>query len=423
VRGCAIKILFLTQLCPYPPSSGGAIKTYNFLKHLGARHDVSLLTFVRSGDEVQFLSHLAPYCRGIDFCVIGRSRLLNMRYALKSLLAGRSFIITRDWHPDMYAKVRNLLDNQPDLIYVDHLQMFQFVPDPPPCPVVLDDHNIEWRIIERFASAGAAPFRRLFASLEWRKLRSYELDACRRAGLVFTVTPQDKSVLVSSGIPEQKIVSLPVGVDVDSFTPVRSTADDRKVLTFGTMSWPPNVDAVTYFVRAIYPLVKRQVSDVRFTVIGANPPREIRALEDQDRSINIAGFVEDIQAAAQGAAAFVAPLRIGSGIRVKILDAMAMGLPVVTTSVGCEGILLQPGEHALVTDAPGEFADAVVHLLLDPRERLCLGSAGRKLVESLYSWPPILHRLDQALSMFPANRESRYKAPQVPSSGSLNPGT
>ena len=397
---CAIKILFLTQLCPYPPSSGSAVKTYNVLKHLGSRHEVSLLTFIRSKSEIPYLSHLAPYCREMDFCMLRRSKALNARHAVTSLLAGKSFIVARDWRPGMHAKVRNLPNGKPDLIYVDHLQMFQFVPDPPPCPVILDDHNIEWRIIERFASAGTPLLQRLFASLEWRRLREYELDACRRADQVFTVTSEDKSVLVSHGVSPEKVVPLPVGVDVDSFRPVRSTGEDRKVLTFGTMSWPPNADSVTYFVGAVYPLIRRKVRGVQFTVVGANPPPKIKALGERDPSINVTGFVDDIQTAAQGAAAFVAPLRIGSGMRVKILDAMAMELPVVTTSVGCEGILLRPGEHALVADAPGEFADAVVHLLLNPNERVRLGSAGRNLVKSLYSWPPILRQLDQALSRF-----------------------
>ena len=397
---CAIKIVFLTQLCPYPPSSGSAIKSYNVLKHLGARHDVSLLTFIRSEREASSLSHLSPYCREVDFCVVRRSKALNLRDALKSLLTGTSFIVTRDWQPAMHAKAQKLLNRRPDLIYVDHLQMFQFVPDPLPCPIVLDDHNIEWRIVERFASAGGPPLQRLFASLEWHKLRSYELDASRKADLVFTVTAQDKDVLVASGISPEKIAALPVGVDTERFKPIRLAADDKKVLTFGTMSWPPNADAVAYFVKAVYPLVKGRVHDVRFSIVGANPPREIKALAERDRTISVTGFVDDIQAAAQGTAAFVVPLRIGSGIRVKILDAMAMGLPVVTTSVGCEGILLRPGEHAFVADTPGEFANAVVHLLLNPDERMRLGSAGRNLVASHYSWPPILHQLDQALSRF-----------------------
>lgn len=298
----------------------------------------------------------------------------------------------------MHEKVLREIRKRPDLIYVDHLQMSQFVPNPRPCPVLLDEHNVEWRIIQRYsATESSLPFR-LFAALEWRRLRDYELSACEAADLVFTVTRDDKDTLVAHGIPPEKIVSLPVGVDTNYFTPVRSRPGDRKILTFGTMSWPPNADSVAWFVKAVYPLVKRQIADVHFAAVGANPPPRLSALSRRDPTIDIPGFVEDIRTAAPGTAAFVVPLRIGSGMRVKIVDAMAMALPVVTTSVGCEGIALQPGTHALVADDPREFAEHVVSLLLHYPKRQRLGLAGRELVERSYSWPSILQRLDEALT-------------------------
>lgn len=394
----SVKILFLTQLCPYPPSSGSAIKSYNVLRHLGARHEVSLLTFVRSGGEEPALSHLSQYCRAVDSCVIRRSARLNLLNAAKSLLRSECFVVSRDRHPAMCDKVLELLADGPDLIYVDHLQMFQFVPQPAPCPVLLDDHNVEWRIIERFASADTPLAQRLFARLEWRKLRSYELDACRRADVVLTVTPQDREVLVSNAVPAEKVVALPVGVDTERLKPLRLPGNGEKVLTLGTMSWPPNADAVAYFAKSMYPRIKSEVPGVRFTIVGADPPPEIVALAARDPSVEVTGYVDDIRTAVEGTGAFVVPLRIGSGMRVKILDAMALGLPVVTTSIGCEGIALRPGEHALVADTPDRFADAVIRLLRDHDERARLGSAGRRLVEGSYSWPRILSRLDRILS-------------------------
>lgn len=397
LRGDTIKVLFITQLCPYPPSSGGAIKTYNILKYLGSRHEVSLLTFIRRESETLLLSNLSEYCRRIDFCMIHRSEWLNVLHAARSLLTNRSFVIARDWHPGMWAKVSAFLEDSPDVIYVDHLQMAQYVPHPAPCPVLLDDHNVEWRIIERFASAGTPLLQRLFASLEWRRLRSYELDACSKADRVLTVTPQDRDVLASNGVPVGKVFPLPVGVDTDQLKPIALSAKTSKVLTFGTMSWPPNVDAVSYFGESIYPLVRREVPDAEFDVVGANPPPKIASLSRRDPSIKVTGYVEDIRAAAEGAAVFVVPLRIGSGMRVKILDAMALGLPIVTTSIGCEGISLVPGEHALVADTPREFAGAVVRLLRDYRERIRLGRAGRALAENVYAWPHVLRHFDTVL--------------------------
>lgn len=392
-----MRILFLTQICPYPPANGSAIKTYNILKHLGARHEIELLLFVRGESDIAALEHLRPYCREIVHCMMKRSAKSDLAYAARSLVSGASFIISRDRRMEMEAEVLARLKGPPDLIYADHLQMAQYVPAAAPCPVLLDEHNVEWRIIERFASRGVSLPRRLFASVEWRKLRSYELSACQRADFVLTVTAHDRDVLAEHGIPDGKITPLPVGVDTEYFRPARGRKDSRHILFFGAMSWPPNADAVSHFVERIYPLVKREVPDARLTVLGANPPPEIRSLAERDSSIAVTGFVDDIRPYCEDACVFVVPLRIGSGMRVKILDAMALGLPVVTTSVGCEGISLRHGEHALVADDPREFAESVVRLIRDDEIRSKLASQGRRLVEECYSWPPILSRLDRVL--------------------------
>lgn len=394
-----MNILFLTQICPYPPTNGSAIKTYNILKHLGKSHEVNLLMFIRNESEVSALSHLSQYCRQMDFCKLTRSGMRNVIQAAGSLLSCRSFIISRDRHSLMHAKVQNALQTKPDLIYVDHLQMFQFVPIPAPAPVVLDDHNVEWKIIERFSSSGTPILHRTFGAVEWRKLRKYELDACRKSEEVLTVTGKDRNTLAANGIPASKITALPVGVDIERFQPLPPKPDTANLLMFGTMSWPPNSDAVVHFADCIYPAIKQKVPEAQFQVVGANPPAAVSHLA-RDPSIQVTGFVEDLAPFCENAAVFVVPLRIGSGIRVKILDAMAMGLPVVTTSIGCEGIALRDQEDAIIADDPEEFAEAVIGLLRDPEERARLGSSGRRLVEDEYSWPPILSRLDRVLSKY-----------------------
>ena len=394
-----MRILFLTQICPYPPTNGGAIKTYNILKHLGSKHEVSLLMFIRHETELSAVSHLSEFCREIDHCTIKRSAVRNVFDAAASLATNRSFVITRDRHPQMQAKVSQGLAKSPDLIYVDHLQMSRLVPNPAPCPVLLDEHNVEWRIIQRFSTAGMTLPQRLFSALEWRKLRAYELSACRKADLVLAVTPNDRDTLVENGIPPNHVGFLPIGVDTDRFQPVSLRPESKNILSFGTMSWPPNVDAIGYFVREVYPLVKQKVPEAQFTIVGSSPPPEIKALE-KDSSIKVTGFVEDVRPYAEEAAVFVVPLRIGSGMRVKILDAMALGLPVVTTPVGCEGISLQPGRHALVSESPDRFAGCVTDLLRNPEMREKMGASGRSLVESHYAWKPIFERLDTILSQF-----------------------
>ncbi|MHB0913149.1 MAG: glycosyltransferase family 4 protein [Armatimonadota bacterium] len=379
-----MKILFLTQFSPYPPVSGGAVKTCRILTHLAERHEVSLVSYSRGSDEAEALSCL-PVHR-MRHAHIDRSAARNVFDAARSLL-GESFIISRDRRMEMQRVVDSLLPGQ-DLVYVDHLQMFQFVPQPAPCPVLLDEHNVEWRIIERFAHTGN-PAVRLFARIEWPKLQRYELAACRAANVVLTVSEEDRKTLLGAGVPGERVHALPIGVERE---PVPLDPGSRTIVTFGQMAWPPNADAVTWFARTIFPRVRAAVPDARFLVIGANPP------PIAGPGIEVAGFVPDLRAAVAGAALFVAPLRVGSGMRVKIVDAMALGLPTVTTSVGCEGIPLTPGEHALVADIPEEFAKGIVRLLRDPKERERLAGSARAFVAERYSWGPILTRLDSLLA-------------------------
>jgi glycosyltransferase involved in cell wall biosynthesis len=216
--------------------------------------------------------------------------------------------------------------------------------------------------------------------------------------MVLSVTEGDRDILVENGIPAGRVKALPIGVDTDFFRPVSLREDSCTILSFGTMSWPPNVDSVLYFVQSIYPLIRSRMPGARFKVVGANPPDEVRSLALADPSIEVTGFVEDIRDVASDTAAFVVPLRIGSGMRVKILSAMSMGLPIVTTPVGCEGILLRHREQALVAESPQEFADSVVELLGSPDMRLQLGKSARLMAEEMYSWPPILAQLDEVLA-------------------------
>jgi glycosyltransferase involved in cell wall biosynthesis len=355
---------------------------------------------VRNEREIEALENIRPYCAKIKCCIIKRSSARNAIDAAGSVVRRKSFIVSRDDRTEMRENVIESLREGQDLIYVDHLQVFQYVPETASTPILLDEHNVEWRIIERFArpngSRRSIPAR-AFARIEWPKLRDYELHACARADHVLTVTEQDRAIISFEGIPQEKVTSLPIGVDIDHFKQIDLDRSSTRVISIGTMSWPPNADSASFFCSEIYPAVKKAVGSARFSIVGANPPPDIVAFGRNDRSIEVTGFVDDIREEAKDAAVFVVPLRVGSGMRVKILDAMAMGLPIVTTSIGCEGIGVRDGEHVLIADTPQEFSDAVIRLLGDPEERTRIAAAGRRLVESSYSWPPILSKLDSTL--------------------------
>jgi len=393
-----MKILFLTQLFPYPPVCGGTIRSYNILRHLAARHDVTLVSFVRKPLSEEQVRAGLELCRDMRTVPIRRSAAANVRFAAASLASRRPFIVARDFVPAMQRTVGELAESgRFDLAYVDHLQMAQYLMSWRACPKVLDEHNVEWKVIQRIAARERTPIKRLFAEIEWRKLRRWEARACRSFDLVFTVTENDLRTLAADCPDLSSFVCIPIGVDFERFPSVKLDPDSKDIVSIATMSWPPNIDSILYFASRVYPKIKERVDGVRLVIVGSSPPEAIRRLGKADESIEVAGFVPDLRVVASRTAAFIVPLRSGSGLRVKILNAMAMGLPIVSTSVGCEGIGAEPGRHLLVADGAAEFAEAVVRLLADYDLRRRLARGGSSFVRANYGWNTICSRLDAAL--------------------------
>jgi sugar transferase (PEP-CTERM/EpsH1 system associated) len=419
-----MRMLFLSQLFPYPPICGGTIKSYNLLKHLAERHKVSFVSFVRKQPSQQEIDAVASICKEVRTIPIKRSAAANLRFAVESLATGQSFIVARDRIRAMQRLVDDMLrSRQFDLVYVDHLQMAQYTAGWDRCPKVLDEHNVEWKIIQRIAENHKFSPKGLYAEIEWRNLRRWELNMCGKFDLVFTVTENDRETLTSANENLSNVLSLPIGVDVASVPKIELNPEAKDILSIGTMSWPPNIDAIEYFASDIYPLVKVGNPAARLVVAGSSPPESIRKLSRLDSSIEVTGFVEDLASVASKAAVFIVPLRSGSGLRVKILNAMAMGLPVVSTSVGCEGIGAENNRHLLIADNPREFADSVLRLISDFGLRRRLGEAGKRFVSENYSWEAIYDRMDQALrSLVPEGEDSgvRIRRRSVPPPYRLN---
>jgi sugar transferase (PEP-CTERM/EpsH1 system associated) len=402
------RILFLAQLLPYPPVCGGTIRSFNILKRLCSNYDVTLLTFTRRQEDERHAEFLRGICSEVRTVPMLRSGARNAEWALKSMVKGSSFIIDRDFVKQMQDEVDNTLaDGHFDLIYIDHLQMFQYVKGKQAWPRLLDEHNLEWRIIQRVANIEHGPHK-WFASREWPKLRAYELSACLECDAVSTVTEHDQMALQTEDSRLKHVSCVPIGVDTSKFRPVDMLPESKTVVSIATMSWPPNIDSMLHFASDIFPSIKRRVPDARLVIAGGKPPDSIKRLES-DPFITVPGFVEDIHELARQSAVFVVPLRAGSGMRVKILNAMAMGLPVVSTGVGCEGIEVTHGQNVLLADTAEEFSRQVCDLLTDVEKRIALGAAARNFVVENYSWEVIYPKLDWLVES--VLDRSRSKAP------------
>ncbi|MBC8143219.1 MAG: glycosyltransferase [Armatimonadetes bacterium] len=395
------KILFLAHLLPYPLDGGGQIKSYHTLRLLSERYDVTMLALIRRDEERENAKYLEPFCIGGVHCyLLKRNALSNVTNALVALLTNRSFLVSRDTERELAAAMCFTcyfsLPPYP-VIHVDHLQMMPFVPRDmtEPIPIVLDQHNVEHRIPKRLSETPSAnPLMRWYAGIEWRKLRRFELATMRRADVSLTVSDEDRDAFVALA-PDlaDKIVTYPIGVDTDYFAVAERAPDASDLLSIGTMYWMPNVDAATWFVSDILPLVRHAKPDARFVIVGAKPTPEIVALGQRDAGVVVTGTVPDVRPFAATCGVFIVPLRSGSGMRVKILNALSMGLPVVSTTVGAEGIGVTHGTNILLADTPRVFADAVLQVLNDRALADRLGANGRRLMEERYGWNAVGRQL------------------------------
>lgn len=393
-----MKILLLTQVVPFPPHSGPRVKTYHLLRYLTTHHHVTLVTFTRNAEEVAHANTLRDMCAEVYTVHLNRSRLRDALALASSLFTQRPFLMERDSSAVMHRLLARLViraaeSGQPyDLVHADQLNMAQFA-EPLPIPRLLDQHNAVWTILDRMAGQSRGP-KRLFLRREQHLLQRYEGRVCAEFEAVTAVSEEDRRALWQVMPQRRDIPVIPIAVDAAEQQPIPRDPNPKGILSLATMMYPPNVDAVCWFARDIFPMIRRVVPDTRFYVCGQRPVAEVRALPERDPSIEVTGYVPDVRPYIARSACLIVPLRSGGGMRVKILEALAWGIPVVSTTVGYEGIDLVPGQHLLVADTPSEFADAVMLLLRDPDLRARLATVGRQRLLERYDWRAVCPAVD-----------------------------
>jgi glycosyltransferase involved in cell wall biosynthesis len=298
-------------------------------------------------------------------------------------------------------------EDQFDIVHADQLWMAQYAVGLNGVRRMLDQHNAVYCIPRRLAQHEPNPLKRLLLELEWRKLARYEAEVCRRFEHVITVTEEDKRALSQFSIPNSQLTTIPICIDPDEIPVVERNPGAKNIIYLGTLFWPPNADGVLWFAREVFPLVRQEVPEARFYIVGKNPPKDVRGLQvswfkqpttcnlKPETSIVVTGYVKDPTPYFADSAVFIVPLRAGGGMRVKILDAWARGIPIVSTSIGCEGIEVQHGENILIADTPQTFAQAVVAVIRDRELAQRLAENGRRLVEERYDWRVVYRNLDE----------------------------
>ncbi len=399
------KILFLTQIVPFPPDAGPKVKTYHVIRALvGQGHSVTLVSFVRP-EEVRHTAALQEICEAVHTVPIRRSRIADVGYMTRSYLTGRPFLIERDDLRPMQEMVNQLVrEDDFQFIHADQLTMVQFAirgasafPDKKP-KVIFDAHNAVWTIVERMKE-NAPFFLKPVLAIEAKRVKQYEGELLRTVDHVLAVTDIDQKLLEEAlhfSKPGRNdrispMTVIPIAVDTQKLKPINRKFGSKNIVTLGTLHYPPNADGIRWFFNEVFPLVQKRVPDATLTIIGKNPPQDFIELAERNPGIiKVTGYVDDLVPYLEESALMVVPVRAGGGMRVRILEAFAYAMPVVTTTVGLEGIHGTAELDVIVADTPADFAERTSELLENGSLQERLSTNGRELAKKEYDWQAVL---------------------------------
>ena len=376
-----MEILFLTQIVPFPPNAGARVKTYNVLKFLHSKgHQIDLISLYRDEEKVH-LAEMEKFCRSVQGVHIKRNIIETGLKFIKYFLTDIPLLVGRDDFAEMREKVSSAINqNNYDILHADQLSMAQFFLEYSSIPRVFDAHNATWLILERSVEK-AYIFLKPILSREAAKTKQYEEMIISEFNHTFTVTQKDADFFLD-GLSdykekyENRITAVPITVDPGDYPKkeIRLKSNKTlKLLTLGTLNYLPNGDGVIWFVEEVFPLILKEMKDCELTILGKKPPAKLIELADDFGSrIQLMGYVPSLDPYFEEAELLVVPVRYGGGMRVRIIEGWARKIPILTTTVGIEGIDAQNHVHAEIHDDPQAFADAALNLHGDWRNRKLL---------------------------------------------------
>lgn len=380
-----MKILIVTARFPQALGKGDSLTVYHLIKFLAPRHEIYLACFYSDDRQLEGLPELEQMCREVRCVKVRKAKsLFNMGV---NLFFGSEPMQDAYYRYEEMRKMVNELiaDHKPDIAYGQLFRIAPYLAGNKDVKTVLAmqiSYTLHYRrLLEKVKN----PVQKLFYGLEYRRVRRYEPAIMREFDSCLLISKYDKESL--AGHTEIKnVFYCPHGIDVDYFTPSGKIEKEDIILFCGIMEFMTNVDAITYFHREIYPLIKKKLPHVRLCIAGRNPTKAVMKIAEKDSSVTVTGFVKDIRPLYEKAKVGIDPLRIGAGLQNKLLVGMCMGQPMVSTTIANEGIAGIPGKHLLIADEPQEFADAVVDLFTDRAKAEKIAREAREYVERKWTW-------------------------------------
>jgi glycosyltransferase involved in cell wall biosynthesis len=384
-----MKLLWVKSDFLHPTDRGAQIRTLEMLKRLNRRNTVHYIA-LRSPGETEGPARAHEYSSqscAVDHFVPDKTSARFAAQLVRGLFDPLPVAVSRFRSAAMRSEIEALTAREKfDAVVCDFLFPAANMPDL--SAVTLFQHNVEALIWRRRVEHATGPLQRWYLKTQARRMEKFEGDVCRAVRSIVAVSEQDADIMRRE-YGARRVSAVPTGVDIDYFA--RPPQPERKadLVFIGSMDWMPNIDGAAWFVREILPLIRKQAPDCTVAIAGRRPTTELTALAARDSRIIITGTVADIRPWLWGSAVSIVPLRIGGGTRIKIYEAMAAGTPVVSTTVGAEGLDVTHGETILLADEPHDFADACIALLRDKAESARIASAAWERVSSRYSWDAV----------------------------------
>ena len=386
-----MKVLLVSAHFPFPPRSGVKMRNYQLLRQVARRHDVTLLCYAWPEDR----DGVGPLREELPVRIVERgerSRIARRWAQLRSLASVQPFAARLACARDMQRALDELCARESFDIVQLETSVLCALAVPTNVKVVLDSHNIEYEVFQRMGGGEAAVARRAFNRLEYERFRRFE-QRCWRHVDGCAVTSDREEPIIRAHAPDTPTAVVPNAVDLDAFAPSAASVEPATVVFNGTLEYRPNVDAAQHLVEEIWPLVLNSYPEARLTVVGRGQEADLRRLRRP--GVTVTGEVPDVRPYLRRAAVVAVPVRIGGGTRLKVVEGLACGKAIVSTSLGCEGIAVRDGEHLLIADDAQAFAARLLELFNDPVLGEALGATGRGLVERRYSWELAGDRLEE----------------------------
>lgn len=401
-----MRVLWASHVIPYPPKSGVHQRCYHLLRAVASRHDVDLIAFTQeSWLKIFYPSReaaledchreLSGICRSVTFLPIESVRRPagQLRTALEGLVCPLSY--TTRWLQGAAARqaFMTAARERYDLVHLDTIGLGPYRPFFPATPATLGHHNVESHMLLRRAGNEANALKRVYFSHEARRVRRYEAKTAKDYAAHVTCSELDCDRL-RAVVGPANLRAIPNGVDIEYFRRTGTAQSDQPSIIFvGSLNWYPNVDAVLFLLKEIWPLVKASAPELRLDIVGSAPPRNVVELAAASKDVRVHGYVDDVRPLMEAATLYVCPIRGGGGTKLKLLDAFAMEQCVVAHPIACEGIAVTAGRNVELAGTPEEFAEAIRGLLADPVGRRSRGRAARDLVVQRYSFAEIGRQL------------------------------